>query len=211
MTITRAICATLAAVVAASSACAPRQVEKPAAPAATLVVLLPEGEAGQSGSVVVSNNAGRSELSSPYQATRVAAAGAPSPPAPMDEGEIAREFGDVLANLPPAPLVFNLYFNTDSSELTAESQALLPKVLQAVADRIVPDVTVIGHTDTTGSTASNFRLGLKRAVTVRGLLVATGVDPALIQVESHGEADLLTKTPDNTPEARNRRVEITVK
>jgi len=30
-------------------------------------------------------------------------------------------------------------------------------------------------------------------------------------VASHGEADLLIKTKDNTPEPRNRRVEISVR
>jgi hypothetical protein len=30
-------------------------------------------------------------------------------------------------------------------------------------------------------------------------------------VTSHGEGDLLVKTRDNTPEPRNRRVEITVR
>lgn len=206
------ISATLAIVVAAAaSACAARQIAAPAQPEAALVVLLPEADAAQAGSVVVSNSAGKVELAAPFEATRITAAGAPLPATKMDEGDVTREFGSVISNLPAAPQSFLLYFRTDSSELTAASQALLPDVLRAVADRLVPDVTVIGHTDTTGSAPSNFRLGLKRAVTVRALLVSTGVDAALIQIESHGEADLLTKTPDNTPESRNRRVEITVK
>jgi outer membrane protein OmpA-like peptidoglycan-associated protein len=198
-------------VAAATSSCAARQIARPAHPDAELVVLLPEADAAQSGSVVVSNRAGKVELAAPFEATRITASGAPSPATKMDEGEVTREFGSVISNLPAAPESFLLYFRTDSSELTTESQALLPEVLRAVADRLVPDVTVIGHTDTTGGAASNFRLGLKRAVTVRALLVSTGVDAALIRIESHGEADLLTKTPDNMPEARNRRVEITVK
>jgi outer membrane protein OmpA-like peptidoglycan-associated protein len=195
-----------------TSACARKQVATPApTTGGTLVVLLPEEEAGAAGSVVVSNNAGKVELQAPLEATRIGASGPPSAAAKMDDADVQREFGKVLANLPPGPERFNLYFETDSSNLTPESKALLPGVLKAVAARMAPDVTVIGHTDTTGSASSNFRLGLKRAVTLRSLLVSTGVDPALIQVESHGEADLLTPTRDNTSEPRNRRVEITVK
>ena len=32
-----------------------------------------------------------------------------------------------------------------------------------------------------------------------------------LTVTSHGESNLLVRTPDNTPEARNRRVEVTIR
>ena len=70
---------------------------------------------------------------------------------------------------------------------------------------------MIGHTDTTGSPAANLALGLKRAETVRQLLIETGIDGSLVEINSHGEGDMLIKTPDNTPEPRNRRVEIAVR
>jgi outer membrane protein OmpA-like peptidoglycan-associated protein len=43
------------------------------------------------------------------------------------------------------------------------------------------------------------------------LLVAAGLDPSLVDVTSHGEADPLVPTPDERLEPRNRRVEITVR
>jgi peptidoglycan-associated lipoprotein len=95
--------------------------------------------------------------------------------------------------------------------LTAESRALIPDILGSVKQRPAPEVVVTGHTDTTGSPASNFELGLKRGTMVRTLLVDAGLDPSAIEVTSHGEAELLVRTPDNTYEARNRRVEITIK
>jgi outer membrane protein OmpA-like peptidoglycan-associated protein len=33
----------------------------------------------------------------------------------------------------------------------------------------------------------------------------------MIEVASHGEGDLLVHTPDETPEPRNRRVDISVR
>src|SRR5262249_58306279 len=87
----------------------------------------------------------------------------------------------------------------------------LPEILQLVKDRPAPDVVVIGHTDTTGSAASNYQLGLRRATTVRDLLVAAGFDSMLITVMSVGEAEPLIPTPDETREARNRRVEVAVR
>jgi outer membrane protein OmpA-like peptidoglycan-associated protein len=62
-----------------------------------------------------------------------------------------------------------------------------------------------------GDLRANVALGLKRANSVRDILVQAGLAPSTIEVTSHGEADLLVKTPDNTPEPRNRRVEITVR
>jgi outer membrane protein OmpA-like peptidoglycan-associated protein len=54
-------------------------------------------------------------------------------------------------------------------------------------------------------------LGLKRATSVQRLLVDVGLDPSIIEVRSHGEVDQAVKTPDNTAEPRNRRVEIVVR
>jgi outer membrane protein OmpA-like peptidoglycan-associated protein len=46
---------------------------------------------------------------------------------------------------------------------------------------------------------------------VRNLLVEAGLAASAIDVASFGEADLLVPTADDTPESRNRRVEITVR
>lgn len=76
---------------------------------------------------------------------------------------------------------------------------------------MAPEVSVIGHTDTTGPAALNAALGLQRAMAIRDLLVEAGLAADLIDVVSHGEADLLVPTPDDTAEPRNRRVEVTVR
>jgi outer membrane protein OmpA-like peptidoglycan-associated protein len=41
--------------------------------------------------------------------------------------------------------------------------------------------------------------------------VSAGLDASTIDVTSHGDADLLIQTPDETLEPRNRRVEIAVR
>jgi outer membrane protein OmpA-like peptidoglycan-associated protein len=62
-----------------------------------------------------------------------------------------------------------------------------------------------------GTPRANLELGLKRAGTVRSILVKAGLEAKLIEVTSHGEADLLMRTPDSTAEPHNRRVEISVR
>jgi outer membrane protein OmpA-like peptidoglycan-associated protein len=120
-------------------------------------------------------------------------------------------FGAALAALPPAPRHFTLQFRFESDTLTAESTALVPEILSAVKALPVPEVVVVGHTDTMGERKANVALGLKRAKSVREILATAGLPRSTIEVTSHGEADLLVKTPDKTPEPRNRRVEITVR
>jgi outer membrane protein OmpA-like peptidoglycan-associated protein len=129
----------------------------------------------------------------------------------MKESEVKRLFGNVLSALPVAPQRYTLYFRFESDELTPASRAVLRDIVGAVRQRPVPDVVVIGHTDTMGTPARNFQLGLKRASTVRDLLVKAGLEVSSIDVTSHGETDLLIRTPDATAEPRNRRVEIAVR
>jgi outer membrane protein OmpA-like peptidoglycan-associated protein len=106
---------------------------------------------------------------------------------------------------------FNLYFEADSTDLTAASRADLARILDAIRERASVDTSVTGHTDTAGEPKRNYELGLRRAMAVGALLAAAGVDPGLLDIGSHGEANLLVPTADGVAEPRNRRVEVTVR
>jgi outer membrane protein OmpA-like peptidoglycan-associated protein len=191
--------------------CGPQRVRTSASPGQSLVVLLPDPGDGAVGRAVVSSPVGATDLAAARESTSVSLNQPPAPVTIMSEADVKRVFGDALAALPSAPQHFILYFRFESEELTEESRALLPQILQAVKDRPFPDVAVVGHTDTTGTRAANFELGLRRANAIRGRLVDAGMDASMIEVTSHGEADLLIKTADQVLEARNRRVEISVR
>jgi len=62
-----------------------------------------------------------------------------------------------------------------------------------------------------GAARTNLELGMNRATAVYRILIQVGFDPNTIEIRSHGESDPLVKTPDETPEPRNRRVEISVR
>lgn len=192
--------------------CAPAPPPRaPAPPSGDLVVLMPNPEDGEVGRVSVSNQAGSIELANAREGTRVRTGEAPAPGAVLDQAEVERVFGPALSVVPEAPRHFNLYFEVGSDTLTAESKALAAEVVSVVGSRTAPDVTVIGHTDTTDAAAANVALGLRRANLIRDLLVKAGLDQSLIEVASHGESDLLVPTPDNTAEPKNRRVEVSVR
>jgi outer membrane protein OmpA-like peptidoglycan-associated protein len=179
-------------------------------PGDVVVVLLPDADTGTVGRVVVSNPEGSTELASAWASTRVAMTQAPQIRT-LSESNVKSRFGDILATLPPPPRHFILPFQFDSEELTDEGRRLVQEVLKVVKNYPSPDVVVTGHTDTTGNARNNVELGLRRANVVRSMLVQTGLSTLMIDVRSHGEAELLVPTGDNVSEPRNRRVEITVR
>jgi outer membrane protein OmpA-like peptidoglycan-associated protein len=201
----------MAATAAGLSACGPRRVQAPQPSGPTVVVLLPDPDTGAVGRAIVSNPDGSTDLATARASTQAAPGRPPTAATTLDEAAVQRLFGDALSALPPAPRSFTLFFRFDSDELTDESRALVADVLQAVRGGRLPEVAVVGHTDTTGSRPANADLGLKRASMVRTILIDAGVDSSLIDVSSHGEGDLLVPTADEVFEPRNRRVEITVK
>jgi outer membrane protein OmpA-like peptidoglycan-associated protein len=174
-----------------------------------VVVLLPDAPKVV-GRADVQNKAGKVDLDDANEGARVKRNQRPTV-FTLSDAEVQQMFGEALAALPPAPRRFVLNFRFESDELTDEARALVPGILSLVRERPFADVMVTGHTDTMGTTRANFDLGLKRALMVRNLLVSAGLEASQIQVTSLGETDLLIHTPDNTPEPRNRRVDIVVR
>lgn len=203
--------AALPIVMVVGVSCGPKQVRPAPAGATAQIVLLPDADSGTTGRAVVSNAAGTVNLDAPRASTTATVGQAPAAVRILAESDVQNTFGAALAALPPAPVHFTLFYRFDSDELTDESSALLPRILDAVRQRPSPDVIIIGHTDTTGTAVNNVALGLKRAAAIRTRLVEAGLDPSFVETTSHGEADLLVQTADNVAEPRNRRVEITVR
>ncbi len=105
--------------------------------------------------------------------------------------------------------VYLVFFDFDRSKVTDEGSSIVDAVVSEVNGRTdINAITIIGHTDTSGSNSYNQRLAMKRAQAVMDNLVAQGIDPALIRMESRGESDLIVQTADGIREPANRRVSI---
>lgn len=175
---------------------------------ASHLVLLADAD-GHVGQAIVRTAAGETELSRAGEATRL---GGPTGQVFVaSSADIDRVFGPALAASPVPPKTFLLYFMVGGAQLVQESELLVEIIRREVQGRHTADLSVIGHTDTVGDGAANERLGLERARFVAQRLSTAQPDNLSISVESHGETNLLVKTPDNTPEPKNRRVEVTVR
>jgi outer membrane protein OmpA-like peptidoglycan-associated protein len=178
------------------------------APLEETVVVLPSPD-GHTGTVIVQRGSERHVLNQPFAASRLT--GGQAGMAQLSDAEVRQSFGVALQALPARPATFLLYFVTATDELTDESKGELKKILAALKQRPVPDIMVVGHTDTVGDVEANDRLSAQRAERMKSFLIEIGIPGTQIQTAGRGERELLVPTADNTDEPRNRRVEISVR
>ncbi len=171
------------------------------------VALLPSLD-GSVGQVVVHGQRGEQNLVTARQGALLDGS---KPPFEVSNEQIERDFGAAMRARPVPAEQFMLYFETGGAELTAESKTLLARIVERAQARASVDVSVIGHSDTQGSAQTNETLALQRATAIADQLRAMGLPDTLMEVESHGKRNLLVPTPDETPEPRNRRVEVTLR
>lgn len=86
----------------------------------------------------------------------------------------------------------------------------LRPVLDEFARNLDPSmqVTIVGHTDSTGSDRINQPLSEDRAAAVRDYISARGVNSTRIAVQGHGSREPVANNSTDEGRARNRRVEI---
>ncbi len=109
----------------------------------------------------------------------------------------------------PEEAMYLVFFNWDSSDLSAGASNVIDAVATEIAKNTPSQVNISGHADTSGDAAYNKRLAFKRANAVRDALISRGVNADILSVDSRGEEELLVQTIDNTREPANRRVNIT--
>lgn len=172
------------------------------------VVLLPDAQ-GRDTAVTVTQAEGELLLDKPYAAAQLTSRGPLK--ATSSAEQVQAQFGDALAARPLPPAQFTLYFIEGKDEFTDESKRAIDNVLAEIARRPVPDVLVIGHTDTVGTDAFNDALSKQRGEVVRKALLARGIRMENVVVVGRGKREPIVPTADNVAEARNRRVEILVR
>jgi outer membrane protein OmpA-like peptidoglycan-associated protein len=114
----------------------------------------------------------------------------------------------------PAPATasndFTVYFDFDSWTLKAEQLKVLDDVIATARSGGQSNITIVGHTDTSGPADYNQRLSVKRANVVVEALVQMGARRNALHASGVGETDLAVQTGDNVKEEMNRRTVITL-
>jgi outer membrane protein OmpA-like peptidoglycan-associated protein len=102
-----------------------------------------------------------------------------------------------------------VYFETGKSVLKPESQAVLDRVAESLKGNPEVKVEIGGHTDNTGSRATNVRLSAARANAVRDYLTSKGVDAGRMTAKGYGPDKPVADNKTVAGRAANRRVELT--
>jgi outer membrane protein OmpA-like peptidoglycan-associated protein len=175
----------------------------------TKVVLLPQAD-GLASAVLVKTAKYEQLLSVPYQRVTAQEDKALKTDA-ISATEVQKAYPQLYASMPPRATKYVLNFMPGGTQLTPESQAQLPKILEDATSRSGADVVVTGHTDSTGALAANDTLSLSRAKVVAQLLVDKGAVASRLEAVGRGKRELLVPTADEVDEPQNRRVEIIVR
>lgn len=171
------------------------------------IILLPSAN-GSASAVVIKGAGGEHWLNKPYARLDVMPNGT-TKEASLSEADVRARYTELLDAQPPRPQSFQLYFASGSdSQLTPESAKVLAGLQAYLQSRPSPEVTVIGHTDRTGSAVFNDALSLKRAQSVRELIRQSGIATDNMLTLGRGSREPLDL---NEPDRLNRRVEIHVR
>ena len=101
-------------------------------------------------------------------------------------------------------------FDTNRYDIKANLRPILDRFSTTLNQNPVTTVTIIGHTDSTGSDAINNPLSVNRAAATRDYLVARGVAVSRIAIDGRGSREPIADNNTMEGRAKNRRVEIFV-
>ena len=104
----------------------------------------------------------------------------------------------------------DISFDTNRADIKSNFRPILDRFATTLNENPATTVTIIGHTDSTGSDSINQPLSVERASHARDYLATRGVSPTRIVVEGRGAREPIASNEDNSGRARNRRVEIYV-
>ena len=105
-----------------------------------------------------------------------------------------------------------MQFPVGKADIEPGNYSLLATVQEAIVAFGQPDVTIEGHTDSTGSDAMNQELSRIRAEAVRQYLISNGTLPAgKISAIGFGSSRPLASNATSAGRAVNRRIDVIIK
>jgi outer membrane protein OmpA-like peptidoglycan-associated protein len=101
-----------------------------------------------------------------------------------------------------------IHFKTDSEEILPQSFPLLREIAGVMKVNPALQISVQGHTDSTGDDGYNLDLSQRRADSVKKFLIENGVDGGRISAKGYGETKPIDSNETEEGRFRNRRVEF---
>ncbi len=115
---------------------------------------------------------------------------------------------DGKIKLLPVVATYTIYFDFDKSNIRKNQWSVIDQVVREMNVYHPTQVTVVGHTDTSGSMDYNSKLSARRADTASKALTSRNITNFYLDEQAMGEENLAVPTPDGTRLEENRRVVI---
>jgi peptidoglycan-associated lipoprotein len=129
------------------------------------------------------------------------------PPEPVPGDSVSSATLDDLNRSSPLKPVF---YDLDSSELTATGQAALDENAATLRKNASWNVTIEGHCDERGTAEYNLALGERRALTARAYLVSVGIQANRLRTVSYGKEFPFDPGNDEGAFSKNRRAHFVI-
>jgi len=104
--------------------------------------------------------------------------------------------------------IYGINFDTDSDRIRDESSVTLDRVVAVLKARPEWNISIEGHTDSSGSAQHNQELSLRRANSVKQYLAGAGIPAARLSAAGHGSSKPVAPNDTVLGRAENRRVEL---
>ncbi len=104
----------------------------------------------------------------------------------------------------------DILFSTGSPAVQSQAKQSVTKISNILKKYPENRITVVGHTDSTGSDSTNQELSEKRARAVKSIMVAQGVPAQHVEVVGAGESSPVADNSTKEGRAQNRRVELQI-
>ncbi|MFW6224668.1 MAG: OmpA family protein [Bacteroidota bacterium] len=116
-----------------------------------------------------------------------------------------------LFKIPDEPIVYNIYYEFDSSSLTEQAKNKIDTTIYKILHE-TPDIIVelSSHTDSKGSDEYNEKLSQRRAQSVVDYLQNKGIDKKRLRAKGYGESKPIATNETEEGRAKNRRTEFEV-
>lgn len=104
----------------------------------------------------------------------------------------------------------NITFASNSADINASFYRVLNSVAKVFKEYKKTDISITGHTDSTGNASKNQMLSSQRAQSVGNYLVAQGIFAQRIRTSGLGSSSPIASNDNEEGRAQNRRVEIEI-
>lgn len=128
------------------------------------------------------------------------------PPMPADDAISGKTLDDLNRDSPLRPLFFEL----DSSEVSADGMKTLQDNAAIMKKYATWSVTIEGHCDERGTAEYNLALGERRALAAKNYLVSLGIPADKVKTVSYGKEFPFDAGHDDGAWSKNRRAHFVI-